>query len=264
MGAPLLRRRLRDDRRPLAAWVAGLAGLLGLYLWVWPGIRDNPEINEVLEAYPPEVLAIFGTADIASPTGYMNAEFFTLMGPILVLVFAVRRGSAAVAGAEADGLVELWLATPYPRHRVVLEGFAWMAAGSAVLALTAGLVIALGDPLVALEIPRIQVLAASLSLWMLSLFFGTLALAAGAVVGRTGLPGAAATVVAVASFLVHSFAPLVEALEPLREASPWHWYIGNDPLSAGLDPAGLAALAAGTVLLLAAAVVAYGRRDLQL
>jgi ABC-2 type transport system permease protein len=264
VAATLLRRRLRDDRRPLLGWGLGLAGLLGLYLWVWPSIRDNPHINELLASYPPEVLALLGTADIASPTGYMNAEFFTLMGPILLLVFAIRRGSAAVAGPEDSGVVELWLATPYPRRRVVLEGFAWMAAGTGLLALLAAAVVLLGNPLVSLTIPPTQVLAACLSLLMLAVFFGTTALAVGAVVGRTGLPGAVATAVAVVAFLVHSFAPLVDVLEPIQEASPWHWYVGADPLTNGFDPAGAAALLTGTAVLLVAAVVAYERRDLQL
>ena len=68
-------------------------------------------------------------ADLASPAGYLNTEFFAFMGPLLVLVYAIGGGAAALAGEEDRRTLDLLLANPVSRARVVVEKFAAQAAG---------------------------------------------------------------------------------------------------------------------------------------
>ncbi len=231
---PLLSRALRDDARSLVAWGLGFTGLMLLYFLFYPAVRDNPEFNELIANYPPEVLALIGTADITSPVGFMNAEFFQYVGPVMILIYVLRRTADAVAGAEEAGTLELVLAQPVPRWRIVLERYAATALGAGALGSVVFLLLAVGGRAVELTIAPHLVLAQVASLVLLALLFGALGLAVGAATGRRGLALGAPSVAAVVAWLVDTFAPLVEAMEVLEPLSPWEWYIGNVPLANGV------------------------------
>ncbi len=64
-------------------------------------------------------------------------------------------------------------------------------------------------------------------------------------------------------FLINGFAPVVNAVEWLKYLSPFYYYQGHDPLGAGVDVGDLVVLAAGTIVLTIAAVLAFERRDLR-
>lgn len=73
--------------------------------------------------------------------------------------------------------------------------------------------------------------------------------------------GAAAT--AALMFLVNGLAPAIDGTHWLRDLSLFHFYEGQDPLSRGAHPAGLAVLLAVTAALAAVAVAGFRRRDLR-
>ena len=58
---------------------------------------------------------------------------------------------------------------------------------------------------------------------------------------------------AVASYLINALAPLANALEPLRQVSPFYYYSSGDPLSNGLNPVHLGILTGLMALFLAMA-----------
>ena len=58
----------------------------------------------------------------------------TAWGALLAIFFAISMGTAAIAGEEDTRTMDVLLANPIPRHRVVLESFAAMALLTALLA----------------------------------------------------------------------------------------------------------------------------------
>ena len=59
--------------------------------------------------------------DYTSPAGYLRAELFALLGPILYLVFAIGAGGRAVAGEEEVRSLDLLLSTPLTRTQIVRD-----------------------------------------------------------------------------------------------------------------------------------------------
>lgn len=47
-----------------------------------------------------------------SPEGYLNGQYFNLLAPLLLLIFAIGFGARTLAGEEREGTLELVLATP--------------------------------------------------------------------------------------------------------------------------------------------------------
>jgi len=255
---------LYDQRRALLAWTASLAGLVAMYAALWPSVRDQPVFNDYLDKMPAALRSLFAAsgADVSTPTGFVQVELFSLMTPLLLIVFGIGAGAAAVAGEEDRHTLELLLANPVGRSRIVWEKLAALAAGTAVLATGTALALLAAGPLTGMSLPAGGVVAAMLHMTLLAVVFGALALAVGAATGRPGLSRAVPAVAAVLAYVVNGLAPVAGWLEPVRRFSPYYQYAGHDPLRNGVSwPA--VGVAVGTILVLAAlAAAAFQRRDI--
>ncbi|WP_081866256.1 ABC transporter permease [Blastococcus sp. URHD0036] len=252
---------LRLQRRALLLWAVGLTGMVALYGSLWPSLRDQASVTELMDQLPEVVRSLLAVSDMSTPVGYVQAELLGLTGPLLVILFAVLSGSNGVAGEEDRRSLDLLLADPVSRTRVVLERMAAMVVGIAVLVAAIGLALVAAGVLAGLDLPVARVGAAMLHLGLLGSVFGALAAAVGAATGRPAVARAVPAVVAVLAYLVDGLAPLVGWLEPLRGLSPFAQYSDHVPLVNGVSVSGVS-IAVGTVAALAAAAaLTFRRRD---
>lgn len=255
---------LRDQYRPLLWWGSSLLGLTLMVALFYPSVRQTPGLDEFIQSAPEALMRAFigDITDITSPAGYLNSQLFYLLIPVLLTVYAIGFGAHAVAGEEEQGTLDLLLANPLPRWQVVVTKCYAMAVATFTLALCCWLGLVIGVLAVEMEIGIGRLTAATLSAWLLALAFGMLALALGCATGKRGTSAGAAGGVAVAAYFLNAFAPLVEGLAPYRKLSPFYAYIGNDPLSNGLDWGHVGVLVGLTVVLLILARLVFDRRDL--
>lgn len=92
---------------------------------------------------------------------------------------------------------------------------------------------------------------------------GAVALALGAGTGRRSLALQVAAAIGVGGWLINGFVPLAAAADWLKYLTLFYYYAGHDPLTHGVDPTGLAVLAALALGLTAAGMLAIERRDLR-
>ena len=256
---------LRDARRAIAWWTLGLIAMTALMVAVYPSVRDNPDLNKMVEDYPDAFKAFLGlgeNVDYTSPAGYLNSELFSFMVPLLLLVAAIGAGARATAGEEERGTLDLLLANPISRRRLVLDKLAALLAEIVVLALVLWLALVIGAAAVGMHISAAHLAAAITAAALLATAYGAIALFLGALLGRRGAAIGITAAGAVAAYLLSSLAELVTFLEPLRVASPFYHYAANNALQAGLAPAHIAVLLALALVAACAALVAFERRDL--
>lgn len=263
-GVPsLLAKTLRDERRGLIGWGVGLAALVVLMLAYYPTVRHSPELNKFARELPEGVKALIGGAEeYTSPAGYLNGELFAFMLPLLFLVYGIGLGSRAIAGEEERRTIDLLLANPISRTRVVLEKAAAGAVGVLVLGVIVAAALLLGGPAAGMKIGAEKLLAAVISVALLGLMFGSLALMLSSATGTRRSTRGIAAALGVAAYFLNALAPLASTLRPYRKLSPFYWYAGNEPLRHGLSVAHVALLLALTLVLLAAAVALFNRRDI--
>jgi ABC-2 type transport system permease protein len=256
---------LRDARRPIGWWSLGLVAMTALMVAVYPTVRDNPDLNRMVEDYPDVFKAFLGlgeNVDYTSPVGYLNSELFSFMVPLLLLVAAIGAGARATAGEEERGTLDLLLANPISRRRLVLEKLAALAAELAVLSLVFWAALVVGAETIGMSVSAVHLAAATFAAGLLALSFGAIAALVGALLGRRGAAIGIAAAAAVAAYLLSSLADLVDFLRPLRGASPFYHYLANDALRAGLGLDHVAVLLGVTVVAAIGALVAFERRDL--
>jgi ABC-2 type transport system permease protein len=257
---------LRDYRRSLVWWGLGVVGLVAMYAAIWPTISDMPDIDQFLEAYPEALQAFFGGggADLSTPEGYLQMEGFSFLFPTVFLIFAIGAAAGAIAGEEDRGTLELVLAAPVRRRRIVLEKMAAIVVAVVGLGVLLWLALRLGALAAGMEISAGRLAAGTASLVLFTLVFAALALLVGAATGSRGLALGVAASLAVLSYVVTSLAVLVDALEVVNVLSPYHYYADAQPLRDGLDLVHALVLLGLGVLLTALAVPAFDRRDAKL
>jgi len=256
---------LRERRRSLVWWTLGIVALVGLNIAFYPSISGDTSLSDYGESLPEGLRALFagGELDIASPAGYLNSQIYALMGPLLLLVFSIGAGGGAVAGEEERGTLDLLLAQPLRRRDYVVQRFASLGVLVAALATVLLVTVALGSLVVDLSISFDKLVAATGSVALLAVFYGTLALAVGASAPGRGRAIAVAAVLAIAAWVFDGLAQTVGSLDPWRVLSPYYQALGQNPLREGVPWGGWALLTAGTLLLVAGAAVGLERRDVR-
>lgn len=251
---------LWDQRRTLLGWAIGFAAVSLVYGGFYP-FAATPEYADLIEGLPPALADAMGWGDISTPHGYLGATVFGILGPVLAIIMAIGLGTRAIAGSEEDGSLEMLIAHPVTRTKVVVQ----KAVALALATLMAGVIVlvailAIRGP-IDLDIPFIHIAAASLDLALLGLLFGSLAILVGGITGRRGLAISVTAAVVVFAYLANGLAPQVDALAWLQNLSPFHWADGTSTLRDGIDPLSTLLLGGVSVALVAGAAFAFDRRD---
>ncbi|UQU61903.1 ABC transporter permease [Couchioplanes caeruleus] len=255
----LMRKTWRDDRRAILGWAAGVTAFTTVYASFYPQLQGAAELKQ--DTLPQGVLDFLGVADFLSPAGYLQASIFSLLGPLLVLMCTVTVVTRTIAGPEEGGGMELLLANPV--SRTAFAGQRLAAAGLAVTVVAAipWLLLMVIVPAVGMDIPLSSVAAAGFGLVALAWCFGGLAFLVGAATGRRASVPAVTGIVAVATYMANAVSGMAPGWSWLRWWSPFHYFLGTDPLRTGWHPASLLVLVVAGAGAVAAGVILFDRRD---
>jgi ABC-2 type transport system permease protein len=264
MPTELIRRGLLDHRRALLGWCLGVIGYTALLASIFPSFKGSVDLQKLVERYPDALKSLFGLSHGSFNTGpgFLDAELFSLMLPLLVLVLAIGSGARAFAGEEEAGRLELLLSYPLRRRDAVWAKGAALAGEVVVFCVVALLSLALLGAIFGLDLSIGRLAAAMGSLAALGLLYGWLALALGAAVPSKVLALGVSAGFAAAAYLVGGLHSLAGWLDPFRFLSPF-WLVGQSPLEDGVDGWGILVVLAASVAILAAGAVLSERRDLQ-
>jgi ABC-2 type transport system permease protein len=250
----VLGKTLSEQRRSLLWWGIGLFLAAASYSPFYPSIKDNAEmLNKYMDTMPDFLREAFlgASGDFTSPAGYLNTELFNLFAPLLLLLFAIGAGARAIAGEEEKQTLDILLSTPVRRRRVVIDKFGAMLVGGALLAAVLWVSVPLTGPPFDLT-PSLVDLAAAVSMcFLLAMAFGAIALAIGAATGRRALAIGVTAGVAAGTYLLDVLVPAIDSIAFLQRLSPFHYYLGAEPMMNGFD-------VGNSLVLVAIAVVAFG------
>lgn len=261
--AELARQTMRMERRALVGWSLATAALVGAVLAFWPSIGGSSGVAKTFEGLPPSVQAAAGLEDIGTAAGYLQGQLFSTLAPLIFLAFAIGRGARAIAGEEEAGTMDLLLATPVRRSRIVFEKAGAIAVELLALAIVLLAALAVIDPLVDIHIAFSKLIAATIGSISLGALYGAIALAIGAATAHRAISTGVAAALAGAGYLYTAIAPSVSGLSKLLWLSPMDHAYGYNPLENGLSAGDLALLFGATAALLALAAFAFDRRDVQ-
>ncbi len=262
MGRDVFSHQLTQLRGTILGWGLGLAALAAMVAGIYPSIAGNAELDAYWETLPEAVRALSGGAGaLTSVSGYFESQLFAFL-PLVLAIVTVGKAAQMIAGEEADGTMDIVLAQPIERWRLVTGRFAALAAATGAIVTAVALPIAVLGPVVGLSVREIT----GLALWcylsgLMALVFGAATLTVSAIAHKKRTAVLAGTVVTVASYMLDALEPLSEALAGTDVASPYHWYALSDPVTGPIHLGGLAVLALVIAVLVGAAVAGFQRKD---
>ncbi|GGU50360.1 ABC transporter permease subunit [Lentzea flava] len=265
MTTELVTKSVRDNRGSTLGWGIALVASVALQLAVFPAVRDAAgEFEKLLESYPESFKALFNVRQsLASGVGYLQGEVFGFLAPLVLLGIAIGQASRATAGEEKAHTLDLLLANPVSRTRVLLDKALAVLASVAVVTVVFALVLLVGNGVVGLGVPWPDMVMAVVASAVVALPFGALALLTGALTGRPGLAVAVPVGLGLLTYLLDALSSLSDGLRPWRVLSPFHHAAVNDALTGSPNWLGLVGLVVLTAAGVAGAAVAFERREVR-
>ena len=252
-----------DRRVSMIWWVAGMVLLTAWLAALFPLLRDSQAMQDFLDEFPPELLAMFGmdVDTFLTGAGYLSAQLYSFIGPIVIIAFTITAGIAATAREEREGTMDMLLAIPVRRQSIVIQKALSLATLSGVIVLAVALTLAALNPVFDLGLSFDGLAAVSVGVWLLGLVFGYTAMALGAFTGNPTTAGGIAAGLAILAWFVNAFSSLYDWLEWPSKLSPFSWYLDGMPLLNG-PATGQLWLILTSVGLLAAAALLFARRNI--
>jgi ABC-2 type transport system permease protein len=255
--------------RRIAALLLALIGLLLAFqislVGVAASFESRGEFAALAQLVPEFVREAFGLA-LASFSGMALLGFLEPLPIMAVVQLAIFAGTEP-AGDVETGLVDLLLARPLPRHRLMTRSLLVMVSCIVLLTLTMGAGTWLALAVLApdgVEWPAPGVVALLMAHFAaVGWCFGGAGLAAGAVARRRGAALAPVAIAAVGLYLLDMLGEYWSAAQPFARVSPFHYFHGAAILAGTARPwldLPLLILAGGAAV--AVAYWCFHRRDL--
>ncbi len=257
-------KNLYDMRRGLIWWSVGLILTNFLIVSIFPSIEESSAaLTEYMDNLPPAMVALFGDIqEFATMEGYLGLELFGFFLPALTLGFGIAYGGGVIGSEEDRGTLDLLLSYPISRRSVLTQKFGAIAVFALLVLVTSTLGLLLGVALVDATVDIGNLAAAVLNVGLLTLVFGTLALAlTGVGLSRGAASGISAGLAAI-TFLMNGLAPLAGLPDAIRHITPWYYYDASEVLLTGFVPANAAVLVVAIVTLLVIGLLGFQRRDI--
>src|SRR5690606_33605692 len=156
-----------------------------------------------LTNYPDAMRELFNLEEFTTGRGYLTAEIYIALLPLLFLVYALGLGARLIAGEDQAVTLDLLLMTWVSRLVLLLQQAAAVAVGTVVLGVVLMVAVVARSPVFGLDIALGDAATGSLAMVLLGVEFGWLALAVGAVTGRRAVAVAVTSALAVAAYLLY-------------------------------------------------------------
>ena len=252
------RRRIKGS----LALAAGLAVLTSLYVWMFPSISEGIDLDAYVQSMPPALRAAFGIQSLGSIEGFLAAELYSFGIVLLMGLYLAYAAASVIADDVEDERMDMLLALPVTRSKVLLEKFSALLVPIVVVNLVLpvvvyGGVLAIGESLSVADL----LMAHALSVPYL-LATASVGLCASVWFDRTSLAQRAAMGAVFGLFLVDSVVTNTEfaalgALSPTRYYDPAAILVRSE-----YDLAGAAVLLVAAVVLVAASRAYFRRKDI--
>lgn len=248
-------------------WAVGIGLFIALIFAIYPSFRGSAgQLDKSLSSIPASARDLFtDTNDFLSPVGYLSSQCYFLLVPLLFSFLSIALGSSLLAREEQSGTLELLLARPVSRARLLL---AKAGAGTTILLVVGVAIAVLGAILcAAIGFPGVNpagVFFTTIMCLNIALLFGALAFTMTAL-GRIGRGAAigVSVLAALAGYLFNSLDKSVTWLVWPARILPFHYYHPAVMLQSGrLTGPETAGIFVASLVLLCVALIAFRRRDI--
>jgi ABC-2 type transport system permease protein len=138
----ITRYEIRRQIRGTLTMAAGLSAFTALIVGIFPSIEaSGVNFEDYIESLPEAFQASFGVQSFGTIEGFLAVEFYQFVWVLLLALYVAYAAGDAVAGDVESGKLDLVLATPVSRSRLLVERFLALMTPAIVLNLVMPLIV---------------------------------------------------------------------------------------------------------------------------
>ncbi len=253
---------LWDTRKSILIWSLAMAALMLMMVLMFPSIGESGSYGEIADEMPDAMKAFVGEfGSVDTPEGFLGVEMYSMMVPIMLLVVAVGQGAGAIGKEEDSGTLELLLASPLSRTKILLQKALAMATNVFIVGLASIAGVYFGKLFVEFDIDFGKFFWATFVACLLAVIFGLIALLVTAFGGSRGAAIGASVGIFIVSYFLNTLPSVVTWLEPAQKFSLNKYGDAQAVLLHGVNFTYILVLLAVALVLYLVANPAFNRRD---
>jgi len=259
--------QLKRSWRQILYWGGGLAGLAFFMFMILQDATIAEQYAALLEQFPPTFLSALGLEDaqmLATAEGFLAfAAFF--YGVVILAVFAVMAGLNIIANDEDTGEMNVVLALPIPRWRIIVEKF--LAYGVIIVGIAFVLYLGMlaGSLISPVEVDMGKMLVGSINLIPAGISLMGITVFVTSLFSTKIISTGIAAAFVMGSYVLNVAAEVVQAGtlgDQLGRLSSWRYFNTQQAVFDGIDPTNTALLLGIALLAVLAAMFFFERRDI--
>ncbi|MGB3411662.1 MAG: ABC transporter permease subunit [Microthrixaceae bacterium] len=225
---------------------------------MYPGLKGT--LADVFKDLPDSFAGFIGSTDLASGSGWINAELLSILAPLTVIGVSTAIAAGSLAGEIQRRRLVVLLGHPVRRSSVVISTAVTIAVVAVVICAITGVGLAGGSAIGGLGLGLRGIVGAMLHLAALGIFFGMVGLAFASRLSSK-LSVGLSIALALVAYLVQAILPLSQRFSRWALVSPWHYFSANDPLNNGISVGYVCVLLGSALVVGWLAVLGFEGRD---
>ncbi len=249
---------LRDYRVAILGWGLGLGGLMAVGF-----ATATPAVLAGFASLAPLFRFLGDPYAIQTPEGFITFRWMGAFLPLLFSFWPILAGARLVRGEEERGTLDVLLAMPQPRTRLLLEKVSALCIALLLIAVLFALGAVAGEARFGGHVDVVRALLAGLNLSLLAFFFCSLALLLSQFTTSRGVAAGWTSGLLLLALLLDITGRLVNG-SWVQYLSPFYYYNLNRPLIPSFHDQPVAALLllGLSVLCAGASLILFARRDI--
>lgn len=246
-------------------WMIGVAGFITLILAFYPPFRDQAtKLDQAINKQIPTAARAFisDTPNYLSPIGYLSSQIYYLFLPILLSILSIGLGSALIAKEEKEGTIELLLARPISRGKLL---FGKLSAGFIIL--TSVTLVSFISALILVNIVNLPIAVVPLMITtfeclLMAMAFGSIAFMITTVNKTRSASIGIAILIALGGYIINALSSTATILKWPARFMPFHYYRAADMLSGRYHIIDFVVMILITVVCISISYIFFRKKDI--
>ncbi len=208
-------------------WIIGVIAFITIILAFYPPFRDQAaKLDQTINKQIPSAARAFisDTPNYLSPIGYLSSQIYYLFLPILLSILSIGIGSSLIAKEESDGTIELLLARPISRVKLLAGK---LTAGMAILGIVSvfaflSTIIMVHE--VGLPVGVMPLLMTALACLLMATAYGSIAFMITTIGKAKRASIGLAVLIALGGYIINSLSATASVLKWPAKFMPFHYY----------------------------------------
>ena len=269
----IFKMEVKKGLKPLMIWSIICILLTILFMSMFPSMKDSGMqelVNTKLGAMPPALLEAFGLKD--APDFSKLNEYFAYVFQYIVIaggIYAGMLGAKSLIKEESEGTIEFLYAQPVSRTKIVNM----KVLSSLTLFYLFVIIMAVASTLMSLAVKpgNLEIIDLFMDmktmfsgLFLIGLVFMSIGFLISVLISNLRLAMPVSIGLFFVTYLLGTFAGMIDKLEFLRYFSPFHYAVPSELVKKGFEMTNIVLALAISIVSIAAAHVIYKKKDFRI